>query len=210
MLKVPFDWCTTVRPQSFKCLPFTWETQKFRLENQMVRAIPFGKLQKIWAVIWGEQFLVCLGADHLTFEGGMDDFRKKYAADCFWEKKRPCKEILRGKNILHWKKISLTVYNAVKEPYTVKCSEKNYISRGLGKKNSYPNQTSRTRASTPPPKSQIVDPLVDLDMFCSRSYSHHVKFYRFMFMHKISTWVVFKRPLSFQDMFVRSIFITSW
>ena len=35
----------------------------------MVRAIPFGNLQKIWAVIWGEQFLVCLGAYHLTFEG---------------------------------------------------------------------------------------------------------------------------------------------
>ena len=32
-------------------LPFTRENRKFRLENQMVRAIPFGKLQKIWAVI---------------------------------------------------------------------------------------------------------------------------------------------------------------
>ena len=31
-------------------LPFTWENRKYRLENQMVRAIPFGKLQKIWAV----------------------------------------------------------------------------------------------------------------------------------------------------------------
>ena len=37
--------------------------RKFRLENQMVPAIPFGKLQKIWAVIWGDAifllFLVC-------------------------------------------------------------------------------------------------------------------------------------------------------
>ena len=33
-------------------LPFTWENRKFQLENQMVRAIPCGKLQKIWAVIW--------------------------------------------------------------------------------------------------------------------------------------------------------------
>jgi len=33
------------------CLPFTWENRKFQLENQMVRATPFGKLQKIWAVI---------------------------------------------------------------------------------------------------------------------------------------------------------------
>ena len=32
-------------------LPFTRENRKFQLENQMVRAIPFGKLQKIWAVI---------------------------------------------------------------------------------------------------------------------------------------------------------------
>jgi len=32
-------------------LPFTWENRKFQLENQMVCTIPFGKLQKIWAVI---------------------------------------------------------------------------------------------------------------------------------------------------------------
>ena len=32
-------------------LPFTWENRKFQLEDQMVRAIPIGKLQKIWAVI---------------------------------------------------------------------------------------------------------------------------------------------------------------
>ena len=35
-------------------LSFTQENRKFQLENQMVRAIPFGKLQKIWAVIWGD------------------------------------------------------------------------------------------------------------------------------------------------------------
>lgn len=32
-------------------LPFTGENQKFQSENQLVRAIPFGKIQKIWAVI---------------------------------------------------------------------------------------------------------------------------------------------------------------
>ena len=32
-------------------LPFTWENRKFQLENQMVRAIPLGKLKKTWAVI---------------------------------------------------------------------------------------------------------------------------------------------------------------
>ena len=30
------------------------KTRKSRLENQMVRAIPLGKPQKIWAVIWGD------------------------------------------------------------------------------------------------------------------------------------------------------------
>ena len=30
---------------------FTWEIRKFWLENQMVRAIAFGKLQKTWDVI---------------------------------------------------------------------------------------------------------------------------------------------------------------
>ena len=31
--------------------PFTWENGKFRMENQMVRAIPFKTFQKTWAVI---------------------------------------------------------------------------------------------------------------------------------------------------------------
>ena len=35
-------------------LLFTRENRKFRLENQMVRIISFGMLQKIWAVIWGD------------------------------------------------------------------------------------------------------------------------------------------------------------
>ena len=35
-------------------LPFTRENRKFQLEDQMVRAIPFGKLQKIWAFICGD------------------------------------------------------------------------------------------------------------------------------------------------------------
>ena len=43
--------------QSFSCtenLPFTRENRKFQLEDQMVRAIPFGKFQKIWALICGD------------------------------------------------------------------------------------------------------------------------------------------------------------
>ena len=34
-------------------LPFTWKNRNFRLRNQMVLAIPFGKLRKRWTVIWG-------------------------------------------------------------------------------------------------------------------------------------------------------------
>ena len=35
-------------------VPFTRENWKLQLEDQMVRAIPFGKLQKIWALICGD------------------------------------------------------------------------------------------------------------------------------------------------------------
>ena len=35
-------------------LPFTRENRKFQLEDQMVRAILFGQLQKIWALICGD------------------------------------------------------------------------------------------------------------------------------------------------------------
>lgn len=44
-------------------LPFIFGGRKFWLESLMVHAIPFGKLQKLWAVVWGEAifplFLVC-------------------------------------------------------------------------------------------------------------------------------------------------------
>ena len=39
-------------PESY--LPFTWENRKFRLENQMVHAIPFVKRQILWAAILGD------------------------------------------------------------------------------------------------------------------------------------------------------------
>ena len=35
-------------------LPFTWENRKFQLEDQIVHTIPFGKLEKIWALICGD------------------------------------------------------------------------------------------------------------------------------------------------------------
>ena len=44
-------------------LPFIWGSRKFWLESPMVHAITFGKLQKLWAVVWGDAsfplFLVC-------------------------------------------------------------------------------------------------------------------------------------------------------
>ena len=44
-------------------LPFIWGGRKFWLESSMVHAITFGKLQKLWAVVWGDAifllFLVC-------------------------------------------------------------------------------------------------------------------------------------------------------
>ena len=43
------EWRNTKGVQGY--LPFTRENRKFQLENKMVRAILFGKLQKIWAVI---------------------------------------------------------------------------------------------------------------------------------------------------------------
>ena len=89
-------------------LPFTWKNRKFRLGNQMVRAIPFGKRQKMWAVICSDAIFLLL----------------------------------------------------------LVCS-------------------------------------ADFDILCSGLFSHHVKFYSFMFMHRISTRVVcinIKRPWSLHSL----------
>ena len=40
------------------CLPFTRRNRKFRLENQTVRVIPFGKVQKFWAAGWGDAYFL--------------------------------------------------------------------------------------------------------------------------------------------------------
>ena len=42
------------------CLPFTWKTRKFQLENQMVSIIPFGVLLKLWASGQSDSFLLLL------------------------------------------------------------------------------------------------------------------------------------------------------
>ena len=43
-----------------RCLPFTWKTRKFQLENQMVRSIPFGVLLKLWVSGQSDAFLFLL------------------------------------------------------------------------------------------------------------------------------------------------------
>ena len=92
------------------------------------------------------------------FWGGYGWFQKKICCILFLREKKSCKEIPGGKNILHWKKVSLVVYNAVKKSYTVKCrgggGAEDYISRCLGKKNSYPSQTS----GPPPRKAKWLTP----------------------------------------------------
>ena len=42
------------------CLPFTWKTRKFQLENQMVHIIPFGVLLKLWASGESDEVLLLL------------------------------------------------------------------------------------------------------------------------------------------------------
>ena len=65
-------------------LPFTRENRKFQLENQMVRAILFGKLQKIWAVIWGDAifllFKVSLPDVDIFYS---DSLSRNLAFNCF-------------------------------------------------------------------------------------------------------------------------------
>ena len=62
-----------------------------------------------WTNVWW-----ILGVDHLTFEGVIADFRKKYPADGFRGEKA-CKDITGKNNILHWRNIAHAVYNAETE-----------------------------------------------------------------------------------------------
>ena len=121
------------------------------------------------------------------FWGGYGWFQKKICCILFLREKKSCKEIPGGKNILQWKKVSLVVYNAVKKSYTVKCSG------GGGGEGLYPQGVEKKilpqpkpAVSPPPPPSQMVDPLVDLDMFCTPTASN----FSFMFTLQIFTRVV--------------------
>ena len=64
-------------------LPFTWENRKFRLENQMVHVIPFGKLQKIWAVFCDDVIflllLVCSADLDIVWSGSPSQHVKFYS-----------------------------------------------------------------------------------------------------------------------------------
>ena len=63
-------------------LPFTWENRKFRMENQRVQAIPFGKLQKKWAVFYDDVvfllFLVCSADLDMVCSGSSSHHAKFY------------------------------------------------------------------------------------------------------------------------------------
>ena len=62
------------------------ENQKFPSENQIVHAIPFGKLQKIWALIWGEStfqlFLASCSADVDILCGGSFSYSSNFIVLC--------------------------------------------------------------------------------------------------------------------------------
>ena len=65
-------------------LPFRWKTRMFRMEHQMDCAIPFVKLQKTWAVTWGDAifllFLVCSsGLDMMLCNGSFSHDVKFYS-----------------------------------------------------------------------------------------------------------------------------------
>ena len=61
----------------------TVENRSFRLENQMVRIIPFGKLQKIWAVFCDDVifllFLVCSADLDMVCSGSSSHHVKLYS-----------------------------------------------------------------------------------------------------------------------------------
>ena len=56
-----------IRDKTLGCLPFTWKTRKFQLENRMVRIIPFGVLLKLWASGQSDAFLLLLWDLQLMF-----------------------------------------------------------------------------------------------------------------------------------------------
>ena len=82
--------------------------------------------------------------------GGMGDFRNKYPVNWFERKKNLARKYLGEKYPALKKKISLMVYSAEKKSYNVISWGKNFISRGLGKNNSYISQITHT--SSPPQK----------------------------------------------------------
>ena len=57
---------------------YIWENRKFWLENQMVRGIPFGKLQKIWAVTWCDVIFFSFDLD-IICDGSFSHLVKFYS-----------------------------------------------------------------------------------------------------------------------------------
>ena len=84
-----------------------------------------------WANVWW-----ILGAEHLTFEEVMGDFRKKDPADWFRGEK-VCKDITGKNNTLYWKK---------KNAHGAHCyvSRKIFLTPEIWEKSSYPNKITHT------------------------------------------------------------------
>ena len=62
------------------CLPFTPKNRKFRLENQMVRHLPFGTFRKKWAVVRGDPLFPLFS----VFPVGVRTIRQyPFGFDCF-------------------------------------------------------------------------------------------------------------------------------
>ena len=56
-----------------------------RLENQMLCAIPFGKLQKTWAVFWGDAIFMLFSVGPADLEVRvLSDEIKNQVVKCLW------------------------------------------------------------------------------------------------------------------------------
>ena len=111
--------------------------------------------------------LVILGADHLTFGGGGGYrwFGKKISCRLISRGKKPCKEIPRGKKILHWKKyLSLCIILEKKVLHCCMSGKKFYLQRFGGK---ILTQTRSPIPPLPPTKVKWSAPELFFFIFCS-------------------------------------------
>ena len=104
-----------------------------------------------------------LGVDHLTFEGVMGDFRKKYPTDRFRRKKDLARNYLAKKKFLLTEKkyISKRTVLEKKSHSTIVCQEKYFFHQSFLGKKFLPKPNHPYPYAPPPPfplKSQMFDP----------------------------------------------------